>query len=137
MRSPYTTQSSTKDPLWNFLAEFSLSEFLSYKETGDALKAELQRQVVQDLGIPAECLKKIETTLLEFLEQTKMHFNQGKKVFPIVIRLFYGKNMFHPINTKTFGGWGFFIIKRAQDFRTGSAEDSPNFIDLFLYKEGE
>jgi hypothetical protein len=45
--------------------------------------------------------------------------------------------MFHSIDTKTFGGWGFFIIKRAQDFRTVSTEDSPNFIDLFLYKEGE
>ena len=137
MQSSYTTQSSTKDPSWYFLAEFSVSEFYTDKETGDTLKAELRRQVVQDLGVPPECLKKIEMTLIEFLQQTKVHFNPGQRVFPIVIRLFYGKNMIHPVDTKIFGGWGFFIIKRAQVFITGSAEGSPNFIDLFLYKEGE
>ena len=107
------------------------------QETRDALMAGLLYQPTQDLGIPPECLKKIEITLIEFLKQMKVHIKQAKCGLPIVIRLFYGKKIFHPVDTKIFGGWGFFIIQKAQDFITDSTKDSPNFIDLFLYKEGE
>ena len=153
--------SRSDDPLWVFLAEYSLSEFMPEKGTGDALIAGLLSQTIRDLGIPPECLNKIKRTLIEFVQQTKVHFNQCKREFPIVIRLFYGKKlinsgnsakparklqarqaleptpMIHPVDIKIFGGWGYFIVERARGFPASSTEDSLNFIDIYLYQEGK
>lgn len=151
----------SNDSVWQFLAEYSLSEFLPDHDKGDELTTGLLFQTIRDLGIPPECLNKIERILIEFFKQTMMQFNQGKREFPIMIRLFYRKKMIksgnsaktardlqakqtiepmqmiHPADTKIFGGWGFFFIERARDFQAGSLVGSSNLIDLYLYQEGE
>lgn len=154
-------KSSSNDPLWNFLAECSLCEFVSDKETGDALKAGLLFQTLRDLGIPQECLNRIERTLVESINQIRIRFNQSQILNPILIRSFYEKKMIssgnlaeassdlqkeqtiepaqiiHPGGTQISGGWGFFIVERAREFPADSTVDTPNFIDLFLYQEVE
>lgn len=154
-------KSSSNDPLWNFLAECSLCEFVSDKETGDALKAGLLFQTLRDLGIPQECLYQIERTLVESINQTRTHINQGQSTNPTMIRIFLKKMMIssgnltkassdlqtgqtiepaqliHPGSTQISGGWGFFIVERAREFPADSTVDTPNFIDLFLYQEIE
>ncbi len=162
MQTSFETQKSRPiDLLWYLLAEYSLSEFMSDKETGNVLMAGSLLQTIRDLGIPPECLNRIERTLIDFVKQTTVRLQQGKRGLPIVIRLFYGKKvitsgnkaqtasdpqakqtieptqMIHPADTNIFSGWGFFIIERTRDITAGSAVDSPKFIDLFLYKEGE
>lgn len=122
-------KSGSNDPRWDCLAEYALSGITPGEEAGDALTAGPLFQPVQDLGIPSESLTRIEKALIEFVKQKSNHFEQDK--IPIVIRLFYGKK------TIKFGSWGFFIIDRSRELSTSSTADSPNFIDLFLYQEGE
>jgi len=150
----------SNDPVWQFLAEYPLSEFTS-AGIDDLLMTGLLLQRIRDLGIPPECLKEIERSLIEFIRQQMMQLNQGKREFPIVIHLYCQKKIIetrklakidhdpqakqrivplrviHPADTNAFGGWGFFIIERARDCLTDSTVAFPNFIDLYLYKEGE
>lgn len=155
------TKIKINDPLWVFLAEYSLDEFTSDDDIGGAIKGGLLFQTIQDFGIPPECLNKIETTLIEFVKQTMLHINQDKRDFPIVIHLYCQEKMIksgsltetasdlqaqqtmepmqmiHPADIKTFGGWGFFLIERARDFHPGSSVSPHHLVDLYLYKEGE
>jgi len=151
----------SNDPVWQFLAEYPLSEFLSDHDKEGELTAGLLFQTMRELGIPLDYLENIDMTLKGFAKEALVHFKQGKIEFPIVIRLFYGKKLINsgnsakaasdiqakqtieptqiilPADTKIFGGWGFFIIERARDFPVGSFVGSLNIIDLYLYQEGE
>jgi len=151
-------KSKSTDTLWYFLVEYSLSEF-TLDDFGDKLKNGLLFQTIQDLGVPPECLKKIEMTLTGFVNQSTFHSDQGKSIFPIVIRLFVrekmlrlensaktaeapqekptieGAQIISPPGTQRIGGWGFFIIEKARDLPAVPAAVSPNFIDLYLYQE--
>ena len=151
---------SSNNPVWQFLAEYSLSEFMPEEETGDALTTGFLCQTIRDLGIPPECLNKIKRTLIEFVQQARVHFNQGSLEFPGRIRVFCQKKMIDDANSvKTSslcneeqaikhapikvhsstimnGGWGYFIIERSGD-DAGSSESARPLIDLYLYQEGE
>jgi len=153
--------SRSDDPLWVFLAEYSLSEFMPEKGTGDALMAGLLSQTIRDLGIPPECLNKIKRTLIEFVQQARVHFNQGSLEFPGRIRVFCQKKMIddansaktsrrynaeqamehaqmiHPSGAKMNEGWGYYVIERGRDFASNPCKESCRVIELYVYKEGK
>lgn len=151
----------SNDPVWQFLAEYPLREYLSDHDEGCELTAGLLFQTILDLDVPPECISKIEKTLIEFVKLTKADSNQDRRDFPIVIHLFCQKSKIqdasvakteralqarqtieptqpiHSANTKIYGGWGFFLIERPRDFSSNPSLDAPSFIDLYLYQEGE
>ncbi len=148
------------DPLWHFLAEFSLSEFMSRQDRRGALTAELLFQTMRELDIPPECVEDIEVTLTAFAQETLVHFKQGTVESPERIRIFCQRKWLSGANsaktstshsaqrvmegasaitypgTKMNGGWGYFLIERGVDLSGGSSVPSWNSIDLYLYKEG-
>lgn len=150
----------SKGPVWHFLAEHTISEYTSEKERGCSLIAVLQEQAVQDLGIPLECLARINEALIEFVNLMMLNCDQTIKGSPIVIRLFMGKmksksarsdktiiithekqtvamaQRTYPPGEKICAGWGFFIVERARVSPVSPDAGSPS-LDIYLYQEGE
>jgi hypothetical protein len=149
------------DPVWYFLAEYSLSEFTADLNVGEKLMAGSLFQTVRELGIPPEYVENIEMMLTGFAKEALVHFKQGGLELPGRIRIFCQKKMIdnansaktsrpydteqtlehaqfvHHPGTKINGGWGYFLIERGGDVSTGSSASSWNSVDLYLYKEGE
>lgn len=155
--------SPSDDPVWYFLVEFSLGEFLSIHNRRDAGTTGLLFQAVRELGMPHEWVENIEMTLAEFANEELVHFKQGRLVLPERIRIFCQKKIINEANSmdvtsrpyhteramehthmlldsakKMNGGWGCFLIERGgADSFTGLSVDSRNPVDLYFYKEGE
>jgi hypothetical protein len=123
----------SNDPVWQFLAEYSLSEFLSDHDKESELSAGLLFQTMRESSIPIERIENIEVTFRRFAREALMHFKQGRMELPGRIRIFCNKKM---IDEEMKGGWGFFVIERSRDSSTSDWSD-PHLIDLYLYKEGE
>jgi hypothetical protein len=154
-------KSRSIDPVWHFLAEYSLDELLVNEERGDVLAVSLSFQTIQELGIPLEYLKNIEYALTGFVKESLAHFDQGRSNLTIYIRIFCKKKTIEAVNSakitpsshteqtmevtqnvrnsdaKINEGWGFFLIERGADFFASPSGSSCHFVDLYLYKEGE
>lgn len=150
---------TSNDPVWQFLAEYPLNEFLS-NHKGGGPTAGLLFQTTRELGIPSEYLENIEMSLTGFAKGVLEHFKQESLELPGRIRIFCQKRMRDEANsakttrpvhaeqtmkhapivyhTSTIikGGWGYFIIERSSD-DAGSLERTCPLVDLYLYKEGE
>ena len=149
------------DPIWYFLAEFSLIEFMSDHDRKDEPTVKLLFQTVRDLGIPPECVENIERTLTGFVKEAMVHFTLRRLELPGRIRIFCQKKMIddgysekfsrpdhlegvikpgqtmHRSDTKMHGGCGYFVIERSLSPCADSSGAPPYFIDLYLYQEGE
>jgi hypothetical protein len=151
---------TSSDSVWYLLAESSLIEFMSEIDRGDELKAGRLFQERQKLDIPPSSVEKIERTLKEFVREALVHYKQSKLELPGRIRVFcqiklidrltsaksepcYPEQnmeqvqMIHHPSTRIDGGWGYFLIERGGDFQPGSSVSTCNWIDLYLYREGE
>ncbi|MGE5221970.1 MAG: hypothetical protein ACM3PY_06010 [Omnitrophica WOR_2 bacterium] len=155
-----TQDTKTNNPQWYFLAEFLLGDGLGDAATGE-LADRLLFQLLRDLGIPPECLKKIEATMTGFTREAIGQSSQGSYPSLVHLRLFCQRKIienFYLANTssrpdvkqplevardsygsetKSNGGWGYFLVERGGDFRGASAERPHHSIDLYLYREGE
>ena len=149
------------DPVWYFLSEFSLSEFMSDYDRRNELTAGFLTQTVRGLGISPECVENIEMKLTGFTKDALAHFKQGRLESPGRIRVFCQKKaiddanstktsgpynteqamehaqIIHHSGTKMNGGWGYFLIERGGNVSAGSCVSSWNSVDVYLYKEGE
>jgi hypothetical protein len=164
MRISNANQYSTPDNLvWYFLAEFSLSKFLSDSYRGDELTVGLLFQTMRELGMPLECVKNIAMLVNEFAKESPAHYKQEVVEFPAWIRIFCQKKIIDEANAarataqpyhaeqatkhspmipdtgmKMKGGWGCFLIERGGGgSSTGASGGLWNSVDLYLYKEGE
>jgi hypothetical protein len=162
MQTSNTNQTiSSNDPVWYFLAEYSLSKFLDEPDACDEGGAGMLSQTIQDPGMPAECIHYMEETLRSFAREALARFQQGRMELPRRIRIFCQKKMvddtcseksssLHNIEPaigqernvrysrlKMTGGWGYFFIIRGENFQDGSSVNSSKRIDLYIYKEGE
>ncbi len=145
-------ESGKKDTVWIFLAEYSLDELLWLV---DGRWEPVAGLLFQDLGIPQEYLNPIIRTLADFALQAMLHAYPGTA---LAIRIFcQEKILMVEIPAKTMrpiptiagskinlqpdpnmsGGWGYFLVERGADFPEGQPENSPNLIDLYLYREGK
>lgn len=153
--------SISDDPVWYFLEEFSLSEFMPDQDIRDELTTGLLFQTVQFLGMPPECVENIEKALTGFVEDALLHFTHGKLQMSGCIRVFCQEKMLDLVNStkssrpnntgqaiepapiichsnqKINGGWGYFLIERRENLSASSSASSGDSIDLYLYKEGE
>jgi len=151
----------SNDPVWQFLAEYPLSEFLSDHDKGGEPTAGLLFQTMRELGIPLEYLENIDMTLTGFAKEALLHFKQGSLELPGRIRVFCQKRMIddafsakasglyhaeqamehaqmiHPSNTKMNEGWGYYVIERGRDFASNHCKESCRVIELYVYKEGK
>ncbi len=149
------------NPIWHFLAEYSLSEFTSDPNGGERLPPGLLFQTLRELDIPPEYVEKIEMMLTGFASEALLHFKQGGFELPGRIRIFCQEKLINKANsaktsssynteqgleraqfvhhpgTKMTGGWGYFLIETGGNVSTGSSANSWNSVDLYLYKEGE
>lgn len=154
-------KSRTIDPVWHLLAEYSLHEFVGDEEKGDELVDSLLFQTIQELGIPHERFKNIESALTVFVKKSTVHLNRVKSKFSIYIRIFCQKKTIADVNspkisrssyteqtmeptqivqnadTKLNEGWGYFLVERGEGFLADSSMGSDHFVDLYLYQEGE
>jgi len=151
---------SSDDPVWVFLAEFPLSEWLSDHDSKNELTVKYLFQTVRELEIPPECVEIIDKTVTGFIKEARTHAGQGKFGLPESIRIFCQKKMIggeysakssrpdhsehaietaqsiHLSGTKMSGGWGYFLVERSAA-SAGVSGGLPHGIDLYLYKEGE
>jgi len=151
----------SNDSVWQFLAEYSLSEFLSDHGKGDELTTGLLFQPFRELGVPPDWIGNIEMTLTEYAKQALAHFKQGKVELPGRIRVYCQNKIIEYANsaradsrpchaeqsvghlqmvyqsTAKMGGWGYFLIERGGNVLVDSPEGSWKTINLYLYKEGE
>jgi hypothetical protein len=47
------------------------------------------------------------------------------------------KQIFYDSGANTIGGWGYFMIERGEDLPPDSSAIPHDYIDLYLYREGE
>ncbi len=139
MRTPNTgKQTISSDPDWEFLAEYPLS----IPAAGGAIERDMPDgmlfQALQDLGLPAECLRRLERTFVNFAQEAKGQDRRGKLERSVFIRLFCQKKTIENDEPALIGngGWGYFLIEPGDDFRPVSSGNSGNRIDLYVYKEG-
>ena len=149
------------NPVWVLLAELLFSDFLSDHGRKDGLMARLMFQTIQEFGMSPECMKNITRTLAGFAQEALAHQKQERLEFPGRIRIFCQKKMIEDANAAStsgsdhleqrkkqkqifpdceaskIGGWGYFMIERGEDLPPYSSGIPHNFIDLYLYKEGE
>lgn len=152
---------TSHDPVWQFLAEYPLSEFLSDQDKGGEPTAELLFQTMRELGIPPRYLEDINITLAEFAKEALLHFEQRSNELPGLIRVFCQKKMIGDANSaKTSGiyngklavehaqniqhsgtkmneGWGYYVIERDRDLASNPGKESFRVVEFYLYKEGE
>jgi len=88
----------SNDPAWQFLASYSLSEFLSDHDNEVGSTAGLLFQMTRELGIPAEVLENIDMTLTGFAKEALLHFNQGSLELYACIRVFCQKKIINDEN---------------------------------------
>ncbi len=88
------------DPVWYFLAEFSLSQFLTGHDYRGELTAGFLYQAVRELGMPPAYVEHMEMTLAAFAKEALEHFKQESLEIPGNIRVFCQKKAV--LN----GGWG-------------------------------
>lgn len=119
------------DSAWYVLADFPLSEFLADQDRSADSTTGVLFQTVRALGMPPERVEDIAMMLVAFATQALEHFKQGKIETPGRVRVFCQRKLI------TNGGWGFFLIERRETSSAGSAERLWNFVDLYLYEEGE
>jgi hypothetical protein len=118
-------------------------------------------QVVQELGMPLECVENIAMLVTEFAKESPVHYKQDGLEFPGRIRIFCQKKIIDDANvarttlqayhteparehspmildfgTKMNGGWGCFLIKRGGDVSDDASLSSHHLVDLYLYREG-
>ena len=149
------------DPVWVLLAEFSLGDFLSDYDRKDRLTVRYLFQTARELGMSPECMENIAKTLAGFAKEISLRYKQERLEFPGRIRIFCQKKIIDDANsakasrpyhtepgkkqkqifpdsgTNTTGGWGYFMIERGEDLPPHSSAIPYNYIDLYLYKEGE
>ena len=152
---------SSDNPVWVLLAELSLRDFLSNHNLGEELLSGDVFPTVQELGVSAECMENIAEMLAGLAKEASVRTKKGKLGFPRRIRIFCQKKILddaklartsRPYHTEqpkkqkqdfpdseanTIGGWGYFIIERGEGLPPDSSTIPHNYIDLYLYKEGE
>jgi len=75
MQTSNTNQTiRSKDPVWVFLAEYSLSTFLEEPDAGDELAAGMPSQTVRELGMPVEWIHHAEKTLRSFSREALAYY---------------------------------------------------------------
>jgi hypothetical protein len=149
------------DPAWVLLAELSSGDLLSDHDRRDRPTAGFLFQVVQELGIPLECVENIAMLLTEFAKESPVRYKQDGLEFPGRIRIFCQKKIIDDANvgrttlqayrneqarehspmildfgTKMNGGWGCFLIKRGGDVSDDASPSPHLLVDLYLYREG-
>ncbi len=119
-------------------------------------------QTVRDLGMLPEGVENIDRTLIGVTKEALLYFKQGKTQLPEQIRIFCQKKIIDDANstratsrphgieqgikhaqmvlepgTKLIKGWGYFLIERGADFQPDASVNPHNYVDLYLYREGE
>ena len=153
--------SKSDDPLWVFLAELPLRDFLSDHDRREGPTAGRLFQTVPELGLSPEYTEHIARSLAGFAGDALARAKQGRLEIPGRIRIFCQKKMIGDANSakasrpyhadraqehlqvlpypgaSVVGGWGFFMIERGEELPPHSSAIPHNYIDLYLYKEGE
>ena len=151
----------SEDHIWVPLGELSLREFLSDHNRKEGPMAGFLFQMVRKLGMSPEYMEKITRTLAGFAEEALVHHKQGMLEFPGRIRIFSQKKIIDDVNLRKtsipchtnqdkkhaqsfpdsgmtmIAGWGYFMIEQGEDLLPHSSAIPHNYIDLYLYKEGE
>ena len=144
---------------WVLLVELPFMDFLS--DPRDEPVVGSMFQTLQELSISREKTENIARTVAGFAREALMSTLQGRLEFPEWIRIFCQKKMIDDANSaktsrscraeqdnkqkqifpdsgaNTVGGWGYFMIERGEDLPPYSSAIPHNYIDLYLYKEGE
>lgn len=148
------------DPLWFLLAEFSLSELFPDHEREELTAGRLS-QTLRALGMPPECMEKLEKSLAGLAQGAGGHF---RPVGPVLsaggVRIFCQRKIIDnrrraasqldPAGQaveptpgrldsviKLSGGWGYFLIERGGVVIPGFPLSPESSVDLYLYREGE
>ena len=152
---------SSGDPVWVLLAELSLRDFLPDQDRREGPTPGYLLQTLRDLGVSPECIENIARALAGFAKEALARYQPGMPEFSGRIRIFCQKKMTggakstkpsRPYHTEpaekhkqhspdaranTIGGWGYFMIERGEDLPPDPSAVPHNYVDLYLYKEGE
>jgi hypothetical protein len=149
------------DPVWDLLGEFPLNELLVDMDLRDKPESGLLFQAIRDLGVRSVLLDIIEKKLIVFATEAQAQLSQRRLEAPIYVRLFChikpkeddnstksssrhkaaqtseSRQLIHRYEPDVNGGWGYFLVERGAGSQVGSSASNCNWIDLYLYKEGE
>lgn len=91
-------------------------------------------QALRELGVQPGSLLEIQKALVGFLEEMMGRYGDGGSKVPALLRLYCQKQT---MEDASGGGWGYFLVERGLDFQARSGVSSQNWVDLYLYREGE
>lgn len=157
--APETQNSLFSSPEWDIIGEFPLLELLVDMDVRDEPQAGLLYKATQVLGLRPELLDILERKLIEFATQAPAQLNQRRFNAPTFIRIFFERNaigdsnkpsspsvpmqsnnsvrMLHHFGPEIIEGWGYFMVERGVSSLECSSAIMRNWVELFLYKEGE
>lgn len=124
---------------WHLIAEYSLSDFRITEGAAGELTAGSFFQMIRELGLPPECIKRVEGTIKEATQGAKDDFYLGRPTLTVNICLFCQKDRMEAVlhsGNKKKEGWGYYVIERGGDLPGASRDRCPRAIELYLYHEG-
>jgi hypothetical protein len=144
------------DQVWVLLFELPSIDFLPDQDRQEGSSYRPLFQMLQELGMPPECIENIGRTVAGCAKEAAMRIQQGRQEFPGQTRIFCQKKKIDDANVakntpkldmqqkqiftnpraSRIGGWGYFMIERGENLSSSSI-GSQSYIDLYLYKEGE
>jgi hypothetical protein len=127
------------NPTWRLIADCSLGEATSDGKGAAELNIRLLFQAMRELGVPPECLNRIEGTITEITRVRGEIESPHLTGSPVNIYLFCDKRTtdnVHHSEERMKGGWGYYVIERGSDFPGTSCQEHHRVIELYLYKEG-
>ena len=151
---------SVNGPTWDFLAEIPLNELLTDMDLRDDFESGLLFVATRALDIPRELLDPIEMKLMGFASEAPAMQNLRRFGAPTHVRIFSQGNslrnmssgnssrqnetrelmssshIIHHFEPKNGGGWGYFMVERGGCSQLASPGTTRNWIDLYLYREG-
>jgi len=135
-----THEFKNDDPTWDFIAEYSITELIGDEDIEADLKAASLFQTLHELGLPPECLKKLEGTITVTAREARRHLLRGRPNLSVHIRLFCQRTPedgLPHLKKQTNGGWGYYIIEKGGDFPSTIGYKYHRVAELYLYKEGD
>lgn len=129
---------NNNDPIWHLIAEYSLNEVAHNKDLEAVLTAGSLYQAIRELGVPADCLNKIEGSITGAIRKALSRFKSGSPNLPVHIRLFCQRKSIdgrRHLTNQTKGGWGYFLIDKGWDIPAATHEKPHCLAELYLYRE--
>ena len=118
-----------RDDTWQVLGELTLSS----EPDCEHLSVDQVVETLRGLDLPVTCLDRLQQSVTEAIRNAIRHRDKPGPEEKVFARVLVSNTETRPIERKSPGGWGCFLIERTAHT---SGDLAGRVIELFVYREG-